>query len=89
MARERRLHSPPFWAVPIHMRVHVTLGGVRIDAQARCLNDQGQPVRRLYAAGGVTGNVHGANRIGGNVINTAVVFGRIAGRNAAQEKPGD
>ncbi len=89
MARERRLLSPPFWAVPIHMRVHVTLGGVRIDAQARCLNDQGQPVRRLYAAGGVTGNVHGANRIGGNGINTAVVFGRIAGRNAAQEKPGD
>ena len=85
MAAARSLSRPPFWAVPIHMHVHVTLGGLQVDAQARCLDRQGRVMPRLYAAGGAIGNVHGANRIGGNGINTAVVFGRIAGRNAAVE----
>ena len=85
MAEARSLKKPPFWAVPIHMHVHVTLGGIRIDEQARCLGEVGRAVARLYAAGGIIGNIHGANRIGGNGINTAVVFGRIAGRNAARE----
>ena len=79
----RKLDAPPFWAVPVHLRIHVTLGGVVIDPQARCLDGKGQVYGRLFAAGGMTGNVHGANRLGGNGLNTAAVFGRIAGVRAA------
>ena len=84
MAAKRHLRTPPFWAVPVRLRVHVTLGGIRIDESARCLDAQGRPVPGLWAAGGATGNIHGANRLGGNGINTAVTFGRIAGASAAE-----
>lgn len=79
-----RLRQPPFWAVQMHLRVHVTLGGVRIDSSARVLDTEGRPIERLWAAGACTGSVHGVSRIGGNGINTAVVFGRIAGAAAAK-----
>jgi len=44
-----------------------------------------QPIGRLYAAGEITGGIHGASRLGSNAITDCLVFGRIAGRNAAQE----
>jgi fumarate reductase flavoprotein subunit len=47
----------------------------------------GEPIPKLYAAGEVCGGVHGANRLGGNAITECIVFGRIAGENAAQEAP--
>lgn len=83
-----RLHpspSVPLWACRTHLRVHATLGGIRIDADARVLRADGMPIAGLWAAGACTGGIHGRNRIGGNGINTAVVFGRIAGRAAAEK----
>lgn len=47
------------------------------------LSTQGKPVRGLYAAGEVSGGLHGANRLGGNSLAECVVFGRIAGQQAA------
>lgn len=79
------LSSGPFWASPLSMTVHSTMGGVVIDPLARVLNAKGEPIAGLYAAGEVTGNVHGANRIGGNGIADAITFGRIAGRELARE----
>ena len=79
-----RIAHPPFWTVQMHLRVHATLGGIRIDEHARVLKSDGSPIPNLWAAGSCTGGIHGRNRIGGNGINTAVVFGRIAGRKAAQ-----
>ena len=62
---------------------HTSLGGVVIDARCRVLRPDGSPVPGLFAAGEVTGGVHGLNRIGGNAGTEVLVFGRIAGREAA------
>ena len=59
------------------------MGGVVIDTSAQVLTADGTPIEGLYAAGEVTGGVHGANRLGGNAVADIVVFGRIAAQNAA------
>ena len=63
---------------------HTSLGGVVIDGRCRVLDASGAPVPGLYAAGEVTGGVHGFNRIGGNAGTEVLVFGRIAGEEAAR-----
>lgn len=63
---------------------HTSLGGVVIDARCRVLRADGSPIRGLFAAGEVTGGVHGHNRLGGNAGSEVLVFGRIAGESAAQ-----
>ena len=62
---------------------HTSLGGVVIDARCRVLKPNGTPIPGLFAAGEVTGGVHGLNRIGGNAGTEVLVFGRIAGREAS------
>ena len=59
------------------------MGGLVIDTMTRVIDIYGQPIDGLYAAGEVTGGVHGANRLGGNAVADIVVFGRIAAQNAA------
>jgi cleavage and polyadenylation specificity factor subunit 2 len=66
--------------------LHYCMGGIAITSKAQVLKDAGtvkEPVPGLYAAGEVTGGVHGANRLGGNSLLECVVYGRIAGQNAA------
>ncbi len=63
--------------------VHHTMGGVEIDEHARVLDTDGNAIPGLYAAGEVTGGIHGANRLGSAALTDSVVFGRIAGRSAA------
>jgi len=77
----RILKTAPFWASRVYFRRHVTLGGIKINPQALCLDKEDKPIFGLWAAGQVIGNVHGFNRLGGNGINCAVTFGRIAGQN--------
>lgn len=60
------------------------MGGLKIDTNTCVLNKDGDVISGLYAAGEVTGGVHGANRLGGNAVADFVVFGRIAGTNAAE-----
>lgn len=78
------IRKPPFWACFAGMTIHYTMGGLATDAKAQVLSESGEPVPGLFAAGEATGGVHGINRMGANGINDAVVFGRIAGRNAAR-----
>ena len=59
------------------------MGGVKIDTSAEVLDKDGNVIPGLFAAGEVTGGVHGGNRLGGNAVADIVVFGRIAGANAA------
>jgi fumarate reductase flavoprotein subunit len=81
------LTKPNFCSIEIWPGVHYTMGGIKISERAQALRKDGTPVAGLYAAGEVTGGVHGANRLGGNSTVETVVFGRIAGREAAQYKP--
>lgn len=62
------------------------MGGVRINVNAQVLDENGNVIPGLYAAGEVTGGIHGANRLGGNALTDTVVFGRIAGESAHYEK---
>ena len=60
------------------------MGGLKIDDHARVLKTDDTIIKGLYAAGEITGGVHGANRLGGNAVADFVIFGRIAGENAAK-----
>ena len=62
---------------------HTSLGGVVIDSSCRVLDAAGAPIPGLFAAGEVTGGLHGVNRLGGNAGTETLVFGRIAGTSAA------
>ncbi len=77
------LDTAPFYAVKVTAGIHHTMGGLKIDSQTRVLNTEGQIIPGLFAAGEVTGGVHGGNRLGGNAVADFVVFGRIAGEQAA------
>jgi fumarate reductase flavoprotein subunit len=81
------LDEGPFYGIAQWPAVHHTMGGLRINAQAQVLDIWSQPIPRFYAAGEVSGGIHGANRLGGNATVSSSVFGRIAGVNAAKEKP--
>ncbi len=76
----------PFYAARLWPKVHHTMGGLAIDKNAQVTSLDLKPIPGLYAAGEVTGAVHGAVRLGGVAIADCCVFGRIAGRNAAAEK---
>ena len=77
------LNKPPFFGMRVWPKVHHTMGGVQIDTGARVMDLNQRPIKGLYAAGEVTGGVHGACRLGSCAITDCLVFGRIAGRNAA------
>lgn len=64
--------------------VHHTMGGVRINEKAQALTAEGKAIPGLWAAGEVTGVTHGTNRLGGNAYTDIIVFGRIAGKAAAE-----
>ena len=80
---ENDLSTAPYYAIKVTAGVHHTMGGLKIDTETHVLNTNGQVIEGLYAAGEVTGGVHGANRLGGNAVADIVVFGRIAGQEAA------
>ena len=72
-----------YYAIKITPAVHHTMGGIVINPKAEVLNEKGEAIPGLFAAGEVTGGVHGANRLGGNAVADFVVFGRISGQSAA------
>lgn len=77
------LDTAPYYAVKVTAGIHHTMGGLKIDPETHVLNTDGEIIPGLFAAGEVTGGVHGANRLGGNAVADFVVFGRIAGEQAA------
>ncbi len=77
------LTTAPYYAIKITPAVHHTMGGIVINPKAEVLNEKGEVISGLFAAGEVTGGVHGANRLGGNAVADFTVFGRIAGQSAA------
>jgi len=77
------LTRPPFYAMRMWPKVHHTMGGIQIDVCARVIHRDQHPIPGLYAAGEVTGGIHGACRLGSCAITECLVMGRIAGRQAA------
>lgn len=79
-----QIDKAPFYASPRMPTVHHTMGGLEIDLEGRVLNKDGKPIEGLFAAGEVTGGIHGKNRLGGNALVDIHVFGKIAGETAAK-----
>ena len=77
------LNNGPYYAIKVTAGVHHTMGGVTINSATEVLKKDGTVIPGLFAAGEVTGGVHGANRLGGTAVADFVVFGRIAGESAA------
>ena len=78
----RDLATGPFYAIAVTPAVHHTMGGIKIDSKTQVYDQKGNVIPGLFAAGEVTGGVHGGNRLGGNAQADIVVFGRIAGQQA-------
>ena len=78
------IETPPFYWGAERLMVHSTLGGLKVDERARVLDQDNMPVPGLYAAGEVAGGIWGEDRPGGAGLLTALVLGRIAGREAAR-----
>ncbi|WP_029685618.1 flavocytochrome c [Tatumella saanichensis] len=83
-ALRQPLDQGPFYAIRIAPGVHHTMGGVTINTATEVLDKDKQPLAGVFAAGEVVGGIHGGNRIGGNAVADIVIFGRIAGENAAR-----
>lgn len=78
-----KIDTAPFYAVAFTPYVHSTLGGVQINTHAEVLDTEGNVLTGLYAAGEVTGDIHGKERQGGNTIAESITYGRTAGASAA------
>ena len=77
------LDTAPYYAIKVTAGIHHTMGGLTINSDTQVLAGDGAVIDGLYAAGEVTGGVHGANRLGGNAVADFTVFGRIAGQQAS------
>jgi len=79
---EADLSVAPYYAIKVAPGIHHTMGGVKINTNAEVISTDGNVIPGLFAAGEVTGGVHGGNRIGGNAVTDIVVYGRIAAASA-------
>ena len=82
-AMDHDLSKGPFYAIAIAPGIHHTMGGVKINTNTEVIDTQDAIIPGLYAAGEVTGGLHGNNRIGGNAVADIIIFGRQAGNQAA------
>ncbi|WII38397.1 flavocytochrome c [Paenibacillus thiaminolyticus] len=83
-AMDNDLSGAPYYAIKIAPGIHYTMGGVKINTNTEVLNKDGQPIPGLFAAGELTGGLHGQNRIGGNSVSEIIIFGRQAGIKSAE-----
>lgn len=78
------LDHAPYYAIHIAPAIHYTMGGIHIAPDTRVYDTNGNFIAGLYAAGEVSGGLHGNNRIGGNSIAETIIFGREAGKTMAK-----
>ncbi|MGG4340458.1 flavocytochrome c [Paenibacillus lautus] len=78
------LSGAPYHAIQIAPGIHYTMGGVKINTNTEVLDKDGKPIPGLFAAGELTGGLHGQNRIGGNSVAEIIIFGRQAGIKSAE-----
>ena len=78
------IEEGPFYMLKALPAVHHTMGGLKINTESQVINTEGAVIEGLYAAGEVTGGIHGKNRLGSAAMADITVFGRISGKNAAK-----
>lgn len=81
---EHDLSGAPYYAIKIAPGIHYTMGGVKINTNTEVLDKDGKAIEGLFAAGELTGGLHGENRIGGNSVAEIIIFGRQAGIKSAE-----
>jgi fumarate reductase flavoprotein subunit len=79
---EMGITKGPFYAIEVEPAIHHTMGGLKINPDAQVLDKKGLAIPGLFAAGEVTGGIHGANRLGGNAVADICIFGKIAADSA-------
>lgn len=79
------LKTGPYYAVEIEPAIHHTMGGLVINTRGQVMNENNEVIPNLYAAGEVTGGVHGDNRLGGNSVADITIFGKIAADSACED----
>lgn len=82
--KAEQIKYPPFYGIRLWPKVHHTMGGIRINTKGEVVDLDGKSIENLYAAGEITGGIHGACRLGSCAITECLVFGRIAGKNVAK-----
>ena len=83
-AMNKKIENGPFYLIKATPAVHHTMGGVAINTEAQVLRPDGSVIPNLYAAGEVTGDIHGTTRLGSCALADLTVFGRIAGQNVVK-----
>ncbi len=83
-AMDNDLSTGPYYAIAIAPGIHHTMGGVKINTNTEVIATDNEIIPGLFAAGEVTGGLHGENRIGGNAVADIIIFGRQAGTKAAE-----
>ena len=78
------INEGPYHAIRIAPGVHHTMGGVTVNTDTAVLNAGHQVIAGAFAAGEVVGGIHGGNRIGGNAVADIIIFGTLAGHQAAK-----
>jgi len=78
------LDAPPFKAFPVGCGITFTYAGLRIDKNAAVLNRDAEKIPGLYACGEMVGGIFSTGYPGGSGLTSGAVFGRLAGRTAAQ-----
>lgn len=84
IGKAEQIKHPPFYGIRLWPKVHHTMGGIRINTEGEVVDLDGKSIESLYAAGEITGGIHGACRLGSCAITECLVFGRIAGKNVAK-----
>ena len=84
VASPKPLETAPFYLIPVAGGICSTMGGIAINTQAEVLNTEEKVIPGLYAAGASTGGIWYDDDLGGNQLGGCMVFGRIAGRSAAE-----
>ena len=79
------LGKGPWYGQRLTSKLHYTMGGIRINKNAQVIGQSFKPIPNLYAAGEITGGVHGVTRLGGNSVLEGVIFGRIAGQQVSSK----
>ncbi|MGD9941579.1 MAG: FAD-binding protein [Clostridia bacterium] len=80
-----KIAAPPYYAMRMWPKVHYIMGGLQIDTSARVMDLEHRPIPGLYAAGEITGGIHGASRLGSCAITDCLVYGRMAGKTVCTD----